>query len=227
LRLIHAFAGNTPQLPTASANTGPQIFVYANGAKLNGNALSYGGQWPSPSVYASVPATGNVRFDIVLARLNFSAVPVIPAPIMGDTLLTVNHTLAAGKRYSLYFGDSTGGPYRFELFEDNIVPAAAGNYRIRLANWSMNKTDTLSVYSVRQQAVIIPNTTIKTISNWVELPISPVADTLQVRNKTTGVTTWAAVNGLVAAPTRNYTLVTRGKTGVTSKGASVGLLTNY
>lgn len=225
VRAIHCFAGNTPQLPTATLNTGPQIFVYANGAKLNGNALSYGGQWPSPSVYASIPQTGNVRFDIVMARLNFSAVPLLPAPIAGDTLLTVNANLTKGKFYSLYFGDTVGGPYRLQVVEDQLDLPQYQQYKIRLANWSMNPLDTLDVFSVRQQTNILTDVTHKQVSNWVEYPLPPISDTLYVRRKGTTVNI-TSVLGFVPAGLRMYTLVMRGKTGVTSKGASTGLLIN-
>ncbi len=225
-RVIHCFAGNTPQLPTASANTGPQVFIYANGMKLNGNALSYGGQWPSPSVYANVPATGNVRFDVVMARLNFASVPVIPSPIAGDTLLTVNANITKGKFYSLYFGDSVGGPYKLEVREDVLAVPAYQKYKIRLANWSMNQSDTFDVFSRRENAVIINNVSIKQISNWIELPLPIIADTIDIRRKNT-TTIFATSNGsFIPVGLRMYTLMVRGKTGVTGKGASVGVLIN-
>ena len=37
IKIVQVFAGNTPQVPTApNLTTGPQVFIYANGAKLNG-----------------------------------------------------------------------------------------------------------------------------------------------------------------------------------------------
>jgi hypothetical protein len=231
VRIVHAFAGNTPQLPGANANTGPQVFIYANGAKLNGNALSYGGQWPSPSVYATIPQTGNVRFDVVMARLNFNAVPVVPAPIAGDTLLTVNAQIDKGKAYSIYFGDSIGGPYKFEVKEDAVIPSVGDKYKIRVAHYIMNPTDTLDLFSTRQNANIISNVTIKNVTNWVELDIPVIVDTLYLRRKGT-TTNYASVliNGVQPfspTPTRMYTVVARGKNGVTGKGVSGNILINY
>ena len=94
IKVIQVFAGNTPLLPTApSIYTGPQVFIYANGAKLNGTALGYingttytgasttpsalGSPWPITNVYANIPA-GATRFDIINARMNLSVVPNIP-----------------------------------------------------------------------------------------------------------------------------------------------------
>jgi hypothetical protein len=223
LRIIHCIASNTPTLPSASANTGPQFFAYINGKKLNGNALSYGGQWPSPSVYASVESGTNIRFDLVQARLNFLVVPNIPAPIAGDTLLTFTGTMQKGKYYSLYVGDSS--TYKGELREDVLPVPAYQRYKIRLANWMMNPADTLTVYSRRNAADIITNISHKQVSDWVELDIPVVNDTFDIRKKGTTVS-YVTFNNFAPAGLRMYTMIGRGKTGLTGKGASINILTN-
>jgi hypothetical protein len=229
VRLVHCFAGNTPQLPSAAANTGPQVYIYANGAKLNGNPLSYGGQWPSPSVYASIPQSGTVRLDFVMARQNFAAVPVLTAPIAGDTLITINTTLQKAKSYSIYFGDTVGGPYKIQVVEDQISLPAYQRYKIRLANYIMNPLDTLDLFSARQNANIATGITHKNISNWIELDVPVIQDTLYVR-KTGQTTNYITVGGtlpsFVPAGLRLYTIVARGKTGVPSKGISANIMTN-
>ncbi len=225
IRAIHIFAGNTPQLPTAAVNTGPQVFIYANGAKLNGTALSYGGFWPAPNVYANLTQTGSVRFDVVMARLNFNVVPNVPAPIIGDTLLTTTAQLDKGKYYSLYFGDSIGGPYKLEVKEDILATPAYQKYKLRLANWSMNQSDTFDVFSKRENTTLINNITIKQISNWIELPLPIISDTLEVRKKNTTVP-YVSLNGFSPTGLRMYTLLARGKNGVTGKTNAAVLLTN-
>jgi hypothetical protein len=223
VRLIHCFAGNTPNLPPNTA-TGPQVFVYVNGAKLNGNALSYGGQWPSPSVYASIPQTGSVRLDFVMARLNFSAVPVLPAPIAGDTLVSITTNLEKGKKYSIYFSD-TIPTYRVTVVEDQLVLPQYQRYKIRFANFVMNPLDTLSIYSRRQVGEVVSDITHKNHSGWVELDLPAISDTLELRKKGT-TTVLASLNGFSPAGLRMYTIVGRGKTGVTGKGYSIGALIN-
>ena len=228
IRVVQCFAGNTPQIPTApNLTTGPQVFIYANGQKLNGNALSYGGQWPSPNVYATIPS-GNVEFRIINARMNLAVVPNIPSPIAGDTLYTFSQQLENGKFYSLFMGDTVPN-IRFVVKEDVLTTPEYQTYKIRLAHMIMNPTDTLSLYSRRQGAEVISNITHKQISDWVQLPIPVISDTLEIRKKGSAAT-YITVGG--TAPTftpaglRLYTVVLRGKTGVTGKTVSAGILTN-
>jgi hypothetical protein len=235
LRLIHCYAGNTPQLSYSGPNTGPIVYAYANGAKLNGNPLSYGGQWPGASVYANIPYTGNIRFDFVLARQNFTVVPIIPAPTAGDTLLTTTLNLEKGQNYSIFFGDSTGGPFTATAVKDVIVTPAEQKYKIRLANYLMNPTDTLDLFSVRQNANIVTGITHKKISDWVvlDLPVIPDSFYLRKPGQTTNFITVITPGTNPAAPTitpinlRHYTVIARGKNGVTGKTNSAATLTNF
>lgn len=229
VKFIQNFAGNTPQLPTApNSTTGPQLFIYANGQKVNGTALGYAGFYPSTTVYSLINAGSNIKFDLVMARLNLAVVPNAPAPIAGDTLLSFNQTLEAGKFYSFMIGDSVPS-LRVAVKEDIIGVPDFQNYRIRLANWLMNPTDTISVYSRRQASEIIQNITHKQISDWIQLPLPIISDTLELRRKGS-TTTYATVGG--TAPTfspigeRYYTIIARGKTGVTGKTPSAGIVTN-
>jgi hypothetical protein len=229
IKLIHNFAGNTPQLPTApNLTTGPQIFLYANGQKLTGNAVGYTGLFPATTVYALAPAGNSVRFDIVMARMNLAVVPNVPAPVAGDTLLTFTQSLQAGKYYSFIMGDSVPN-IRVTVNEDQLNAPAAGKYKIRVANWVMNPGDTLSLYSRLQKTEIIQNVAHKNISDWVEVSVPVISDTLELRKKGT-TTIYATVNGstpsFLPTSTRMYTVMARGKTGVTSKGPSATTITN-
>jgi hypothetical protein len=230
VRLVHCFAGNTPQLPTVT-NTGPQVFFYANGNKMNGNVLSYAGNWPSPSVYANMKTGNNIRFDVVMGRLNLNVVPNVPAPAAGDTLLTFNQTIQKGKFYTFYIGDTTGAPLRVIVREDQLPEPEEGRFKIRLANFTMNATDTLVLYSRVFRANMSFLAAHKEVTDWVEFPMPPVLnDTIEIRRKNT-VTPLYYAGG--AAPTaftpigkRMYTVVCRGKTGVTAKGPSASVVTN-
>jgi hypothetical protein len=223
IRVVHAFAGNTPQLPTAAnLTTGPQVFIYANGAKLNGNALSYGGQWPSPNVYATVPATSPIQFRAIMARLNLSAVPNIPAPMAGDTLLTVMKTLTPGKKYTMYFGDTVAN-YTLVENEDILNFPPEGNFQIRMANWSMVPTDTFDVWSRREQRNLITNVWHKQISPFSTVVVPDISDTLDIRRK--GSTTATNTVILAGVGLRHYTIVMRGKGTLAGKNLSANILT--
>jgi hypothetical protein len=228
VRIIHCYAGNTPQLPTVT-NTGPQVFFYANGSKLNGNVLSYAGNWPSPSVYAGIKSGNNIRFDVVMGRLNLNVVPNIPGPIAGDTLLTFNQTIEKGKFYSFYVGDTVGS-FKVIVREDQLPVPEYEQYKIRIANFTMNPTDTLALYSRLAGTLVSPFVTHKQISDWVQFVVPGRNDTIEVRRKGSNTPLYYAGG---AAPTaffpvglRMYTVVCRGKTGVTSKGPSASVVTN-
>jgi hypothetical protein len=227
VRVFHNYSGRTPALPGA---TTPSVFMYANGAKLNGNGLGYAGSWPSPNDYATVKA-GATTFLAVLARLNTVVVPNIPAPIAGDTILNFNFNVEKGKFYSVFLVD-TAPTMRALVKEENFVNPAVGNYKIRLANLTSNPADSLNLYSRNARTIIIPNIIHKQISDFVELPLNIINDTLEVR-RPGGTTALYFVNSATAPQPffpigqRIYTVVCRGKTASTPNNTpSAGLLTN-
>ena len=243
IKVVQVFAGNTPVLPTAPSllYTGPQVFIYANGAKLNGAALGYingttytgastspsalGSPWPISNVYANIPA-GSIKFDIINARMDLSVVPNIPKFSTGDTLATFITALDKGKYYTLYIGD-TVPTIRVTVKEDVFPVPDYQMYKIRLANFIMNDnpTDTLALFSRRQNVEIISDITHKNISNWVQLPLPVILDTLEIRKKgTTAV--YIQINSFLPTGLRMYTVVARGKTGVTAKVPSASIITN-
>jgi Domain of unknown function (DUF4397) len=224
VKFIQNFAGNTPQLPTApNATTGPQVFIYANGQKLNGTALSYAGVWPTTNVYGNIPA-GSTRFDIINARMNLALVPNVPSFIAGDTLATFTATVDKGKYYSFYIGD-TVPTVRVTVKDDNLAVPDYQTYKIRVANFLMNPLDTLTLFSVRQNAEIISDITHKNVSNWVQLPLPIINDTLIFRKKGT-TAAYVQLSGFSPIGLRMYTIIGRGKTGVTGKTPTAAIITN-
>ncbi len=224
IKVLQVFAGNTPQIPTApNATTGPQVFIYANGKKLNGVAINYGGVWPVQNVYGNIPA-GITRFDIINARMNLSVVPNVPAFIAGDTLASFTATVEKAKYYSLYIGD-TVPTVRVTIKEDNFLVPEYQTYKIRVANFLMNPLDTLTLFSSRQNAEIITNITHKNVSDWVQVPLPVINDTLIFRKKGT-TASYVQFNGFAPVGLRMYTLIGRGKTGVTSKGPAAAIIIN-
>jgi hypothetical protein len=229
VRLIHSHAAVAPQIPTAAANTGPQVFVYANGQKLNGNALSYGGNWPSPNVYATIP-TGNVNFTVVMARLNTLVTPNVPAPIAGDTILKYTQAIEKGKSYSMILVDTFPAMKAFTK-EDDLTLPALDKYRIRLINTTANPLDTVSLYSRNLKQFIITDIKHKETSKIVELNVPTINDTLEVRKPNGTVALYfvgsqTAPQAFAPISQRIYTVVCRGKTGLTTKTPSASLVVN-
>ena len=221
VKVVQLFAGNTPTLPTAATTTqGPQVFIYANGQKLTGASIGYGGVFPTTANYANLPA-GSTRFDVINGRINLNVVPNVPSFIAGDTLATLTTNLEKGKTYSLYLTD-TVPTMRFVIKEDVLISPNEATFKLRVANFFMNNvpTDTVSLFSVLQNAEIIKDVTHKNVSDWVELPITILADSLIFRKK--GTTT-PYVTPLVfsGSSKRMYTIVGRGKLGVVSKTPSM------
>ncbi len=217
IKIVQVFAGNTPQIPTApNATTGPQVFIYANGQKLNGLSLGYGSVWPNTNVYGNIPS-GTVKFDIINARMDLTVVPNIPKFIAGDTLSSFTATLDKGKFYSMYIGDTVPN-VRVTIKEDILTIPDPLTYKIRIANFSMNNnpTDTFNLFSVRQNAEIITDISHKNVSDWVQIPIPILNDTLVFRKKGT-VLPILTVSIPPNAAQRMITIVARGKTGVIGK----------
>ena len=224
IKIVQVFAGNTPQVPTApNLTTGPQVFIYANGAKLNGTSLSYGGLFPTTNIYANIPS-GATKFDIINGRMDLTVVPNVPKFIAGDTLATLTATLDKGKFYTLYIGD-TVPTLRVTLKEDILPTPDYQKYKIRVATFVMNPLDTLSLFSTRENAEVISNITHKNVSDWFQLSLPIINDTLYFRKKNVPGNYSSAVS---FSPTgqRMYTFLGRGKTGVTSKGTAAVLITN-
>lgn len=226
VKIIQVFASNTPQIPTApNLTTGPQVFIYANGQKLNGLSLGYGSVWPTTNVYGNIPS-GNTRFDIINGRMDLTVVPNLPKFIAGDTLATFTATLDKGKYYSLYIGDTVPN-MRVTLKEDNLILPDPLTYKIRVGNFSMNNnpTDTFNLFSVRQNAEIITDISHKNISDWVQIPIPILNDTLIFRKKG-NVLPYLIVSIPPNAAQRMVTIIAKGKSGVTAKLPSTTILIN-
>lgn len=227
VKVLHNYSGKTPALPSA---TSPAIFVYANGAKLNGTSLGYVGVWPTTAVYAEIKAGANT-FLGVLARMNTTVTPNVPAPVAGDTIINFNFNVEKGKYYSVYLVD-TAPTMRALIKEENFTVPAVGKYKIRLANLTSNPLDSLILYSRNARANLISNITHKQISDFIELPLNTINDTLEIR-RPGGTTFMYYVNSQTApqpffpVSQRIYTVVARGRTASTPNNTpSANLVTN-
>ena len=117
-------------------------------------------------------------------------------------------------------------PTRKVTVAEDLLPAPAyQRYKIRLSNWFMNVTDTISVFSRRENREIIQNISHKQISEWVDLPLPVISDTFELRKKGT-TTALISIPTISPAGMRMYTILTRGKTGVTGKTPGATIITN-
>lgn len=222
IKLIHVYPSLTPAVTTGN---GPQVFIYRGNQKLNGTAaqaLSYGGVWPSSSVYGLIPS-GNTPYYLVMNRVNTSA---IPTPNAGDTVTSLSYDFQANKFYSVFLIDTAPSPKTF-VVEDIITVPAALKYRARFGNLGMNPTDTFDIFSVRAGANIATNLSIKQMTSFSEFDVPALADTFYLRKKGTTTPNVSSVFGFSPTSLRSYTFFVRGKTGIaTSRNTTLTFYTN-
>jgi hypothetical protein len=225
VKLVHAYSSFLPTLPSTS--TGPQVYAYANTAKLNGNALSYAGAWPGPITPATVPS-GNVTFDFIMNRLANN----IPAPAAGDTVLRYTTQLDAGKFYTLVLADTFPNPSVIKITDDMSLPAY-NKYKLRVIDVVANPLDTIDIASKRQNRTIFSNLTYKNVSSFIDLPVSfdYLLDSFTITRRGPGYQNTSTTPIFVSfqpISQRIYTLVLRGKgqnISSNTRPPSIGLVT--
>jgi hypothetical protein len=222
VKIIHAFPSLTPALPGGS---GPVMTVFANDKKLAGTtassfSLAYNGTFPASTAY-SVLTPGSVTFSFVMNRYNTAG---NFAPQAGDTLFQSTQNLVAGKKYSLFLVDTTEHPGVLAV-EDNWTIPAPTNYQLRYANLVANPDDRYDVYSIRQVGNIFTNVGYRQVTNFINLPVPQISDTLIVRMAGT-MTVIDSVKGFLPSPQRVYTAYSRGKTGVKGRTPATTYYTN-
>jgi hypothetical protein len=222
VKFMHVFAANSPTLASASSSTqGPQVFLYLNNKRLNGTSLSYSGTWPSTTSYAAVNA-GTQPLQVVMARLKF-VVSGDPAPIAGDTLVNTTVNLNAGKKYSIFLVDTLPTMKTLVVNDDHAI-ASVNKYSLRFINLTANPLDTFDVYSRRVGSVIFSGVKNKQVADFIDIIVPPIQDTFDFRRPNTTATLFST--NFQPISQRAYTLITRGRTGLTGKTTSATFYTN-
>ncbi len=222
VKFIHAFPSITPALAT---NAGPNVVIFASGKKLNGttsaalNSFIYDRTYPINTSYSLLPASGHT-FHFIMNRYTAG----LFAPAAGDTVFRATSTLAAGKKYSFFLVDTTQNPGVL-IKEDNWTVPQLGRYQVRYANLVANPNERVDVFSIRQNANIFTNIGYKEVSNYAELPVPTLADSLIIRFTGT-LNARDTLKAFFATPQRVYTWYSRGKTGVTARVPATTFVTN-
>lgn len=228
VKFIHAFSSLTPALTTG---IGPSLRIFMDGAQLSGptsalnrleftiNGTAASNVFPVSVAYSLLPA-GNHSFDFVMNRFTNS----VFKPVAGDTVFRSTHNFETGKNYSVFLVDTVPTP-NVLLKEDNWTIPAQGNYQLRLANLVANRNERVDVYSIRNQRVVFSNVGYKDVSNYIELPIPTLSDSLIVRLAGT-MTVRDTLKGFSPTSQRVYTLLSRGKTGITGRTPTTSTYTN-
>jgi hypothetical protein len=204
VKFINAY---TSAVPAGAPGVGAtRFYIYQNGNKLNGNALSSPGSWPGPSTYASLSLANN--FVATLDRRvgnDYGKVAV------GDTAFKGIVALSAGKYYSVFMiGQSP--TQSLEVVEDKISIPYEGTYNVRFANYivSASADRALDIYSRRAARVVAPNIKYKNVTDFITLPLTNISDTLDVREAGTTKTLYS-FNNFIPVSRRVYTFYTYGR----------------
>jgi hypothetical protein len=204
-KIVNAYTSN---IPAGAPGVGvTRFYIYQDAEKLNGNALASPGSWPGPNTYASLKA-GTTALNLILDRRVGND---YGKPIKGDTAFSAKITMDAGKFYTAFMlGDAPN--QSLWTVEDKIVVPKENYYAARFANLVTSVVaKPVDIYSRREKRKIATNLTYKVMTEFVELPVSTVADTLDVMNAgTTKILYFTAISPLSR---RVYTFYTYGKTG--------------
>ncbi|MCU0467489.1 MAG: hypothetical protein MUF58_02725 [Arcicella sp.] len=215
LKVVNAYTSNVPAGAPGVGVT--RFYIYQNTAKLNGNALSSPGSWPGPATYASLK-TGASAFNFLLDRRVGND---YGKPVRGDTAFTAQMTMEAGKYYTMFMiGESPR--QSLWLVEDKIIAPKENFYAARFANIVVSATPKpVDVFSRRERRKLVTNLTYRSISEFTEIPISNINDTLDVMDAGTTKILYS-FNGFAPVSRRVYTFYTYGRTGFAPER-----LTNY
>lgn len=215
LKVINTYTSN---IPAGAPGVGvTRFYVYQDLDKLNGNALSSPGAWPGSATYASVKP-GTTAFNLILDRRVGND---YGKPVKGDTAFKGNIPMEANKFYTLFMIGESPTQSLFAI-EDKLVEPQENFYAARFINLVVSATPKpVDVYSRREKKVIAPNLTFKSSTDFINIPVSTIGDTLDVRDIGTTKILYSFAN-FTPASRRIYTFYTYGKTGF-----AVERLVNY
>ncbi len=214
LRIIHASPNF--RIVTGQADS---IHVFANGVKMNGVRMSYGGAAPAtnPASYVTLPA-GMV--DLKVSVGGFTTLDSIP-------ITTLKIDMKAGEFYSFIITDSLLNASKDSsriLVRDSFPTPNTGSIGLRfvqaLADTAADKR--IDVYSARRNNNIYTNVLPGTVTSFSNQPFINFSDTLIIRRSGT-TTELARINNVIFTNTRVYTLFLRGNAGVATGSKSRSL----
>jgi hypothetical protein len=185
---------------------GPAIDVFANDAKINGAALSYGNLFPTEY---SVVAPGTVNMKVATpASGSVAAVTVLTAPL----------SLENDKYYTIAATGSSTAPAGLLVQDDLSVPDPTKNY-IRVLN--LLTTGQSVDLAVGTAAPLISNVAPRTSSPYVAVApnVSTAPYALQTRLTSTTTVVGATLNYSNPNVGRKFTIVVRGAVGRTGTAA--------
>ncbi len=205
VKFINAYTSNVPAGAPGVGVT--RFYIYQNTQKLNGNALSTAGSWPGPATYASLAPTSPDFYAVLDRRVGND----YGKPVKGDTAFKANIPLNAGKYYSVFMiGESPS--QKIQVVEDKIINPVEKNFAVRFANFIVSTSTaerTLDIYS-RRAGKVLASVKFGAVTEFAELPVNSIPDTLDVREAGT-IKNLYSFNNFVPVSRRSYTFYTYGR----------------
>ena len=217
IKVVNAYTSN---IPAGAPGVGvTRFYIYQDGAKLNGNAISTAGSWPGSATYASVKP-GNSGFTLILDRrigIDYGKVA------RGDTAFNTKLVMDPSKFYSLFLIGEAPTQSTI-LLNDNLKDPEENKYAVRFANLVVSPTaKPVDIYSRREKKNLVSNLQYKSVTDFVEIPIPTrlsddgksqvsISDTLDVREAGKTVNLYS-LNNFNPTSRRIYTFYNYGRVG--------------
>jgi len=201
--------------------------IYLNGIKINsGSNFTYGNAFPAnPTAPNSAVGTyAAVRAGSVNVRVVRRGVSVFDSA----TVASIPTNLVAGGYYSFILTDSLLNLRDSSriFVRDNFPIPTEGRYVMRLIHAAADSANQrVDIWSARRNNYLYTNVASGTVGSFISQPQFSVADTLIVRRAGT-MQELTRINNIIFTNQRVYTLVFRGKEGLTS-GAKARSLIYY
>jgi hypothetical protein len=213
VKVINAYTSNVPAGATGVGVT--RFYIYQDISKLNGTAIASLGIFPASNTYASLK-TGSTAFNFVLDRRVGND---YGKPVKGDTAFSSKMALEASKYYSMFMiGESP--KQSLWLVEDKLTDPKENYYAVRFANIVVSATNKpIDVFSRREQRKVATNLAYQSITNFTEIPIANISDTLDVMDAGTTKVLYS-LNNFAPTSRRIYTFYTYGRTGFATERLS-------
>ncbi len=204
-------------------------YLYNEGRPLNGSSLILGSSFPSNTYNSAAPSLGNSFLSttgIHTFQLKDTSSTTTQVP------MTFTENLQAGTYYTVFAYDTITNP-KVKIVETKIeVPADLNTSRVRLANFIYAPNSVvvpaIDIFSVKKNANLFTGINKTDVTDFISIPAN-INDTLIVR--ATGTTTaLAQFNSFIPTPKRSYTMVFRGRyglTGTANAARQLAIFSNY
>lgn len=212
VKFVNSYTALTPSLGVPA--NGPIVDFYINNRKMNGAlgtaGMGYGFLFPNISGAFDQAPGGVVNIKAVLNR------PTGVGGLASDTITSNTFTLGPDVAHSIILVDTLPNPTPYNpilmVVQESVSMPAYGKFKLRLMNL-VATNEVYELYNLTSSTLLNPGgINYKNFSDWIELPVTNISNTYQIR--LAGTTTVMATATLTGANQRSYTFWARGNPAV-------------